>query len=219
MEEILRKCRHCGIESPPCPLDTFARQSKCPYGVQNLCKQCASEKSRERHRNNQEHIRTQKKEYERIHVKEISTRKKQYYLNNKEKISARSKKWREDNPERYRAMVRKGMARWMRQNREKYLENHRRTKRHRRAREHNAPGSFTEIEFWVVCINQGWRCTGCDCSINKKTATRDHIVPLSKGGSDFIKNIQAMCLRCNCRKGTRNMAEFENLHDFVISRI
>ena len=34
-------------------------------------------------------------------------------------------------------------------------------------------------------------------------ATIDHIVPLSKGGTDKIENMQAACARCNAEKGDR----------------
>lgn len=33
--------------------------------------------------------------------------------------------------------------------------------------------------------------------------TRDHILPLSRGGSDSIENIQPACHRCNCAKQDR----------------
>ena len=63
-------------------------------------------------------------------------------------------------------------------------------------------GSHTFNE-WKLLKKQ-YNCT-CPCCHNPEPfigqkslyLTEDHIVPLSKGGSDLIKNIQPLCLRCN----------------------
>ena len=209
MSNILRKCKQCGKESPPYPLDDFVRQPDCRHSVQNLCRKCHGEKSRERRRNNKTHIRVQKKEYSRIHAEEIKERKNQYYLNNKEKILERNKRWRQENLERHRVLCRKAATRWNNNHHERYLEHKRLHSRRRRAAENNALGSFTDAEFWDVCKSQNWHCAGCDSPLDKKTATRDHIVPISNGGSDFIENIQALCAPCNSRKYTNSMAELK----------
>lgn len=49
---------------------------------------------------------------------------------------------------------------------------------------------------------------------NPRRATRDHVIPLSKGGPNEAHNIVAACLGCNTAKGDMTAEEFkESLHD------
>lgn len=47
-----------------------------------------------------------------------------------------------------------------------------------------------------------------------RRATRDHVIPLSKGGANQAHNIVAACLGCNMAKGDMTAEEFkESIHD------
>lgn len=59
----------------------------------------------------------------------------------------------------------------------------------------------TETAFRLVCARQSNRCYYCNRV--SRQLTRDHRVPLSKGGTDSIANIVAACRPCNSRKGTK----------------
>ena len=50
-------------------------------------------------------------------------------------------------------------------------------------------------------------CLYCGGHFHKSELTRDHVVPLSKGGRDSWENVVAACLACNVRKGGRNPAQ------------
>lgn len=65
------------------------------------------------------------------------------------------------------------------------------------ARKKNAEGQHT-FEQWEELIKKhGGKCVSCG---QRKDLTKDHIMPLSEGGSDYIFNIQPMCRSCNSRK-------------------
>ena len=53
------------------------------------------------------------------------------------------------------------------------------------------------------------RCRYCGCGIRKTNqATLDHILPVSRGGSDGAENLTLACQRCNVSKGERTPAEW-----------
>ena len=62
-------------------------------------------------------------------------------------------------------------------------------------------GKHTTAEWKLMCFYYGNRCAACDMRSGK--LTKDHIVPVSKGGTDSIKNIQPLCDKCNKSKGTK----------------
>ena len=70
-------------------------------------------------------------------------------------------------------------------------------KARRYAREKGAVGNHT-LKEWQN-LKQLWNYCCSICSL-KKPLTKDHIIPLSKGGTDFIENIQPLCRNCNSKK-------------------
>lgn len=74
--------------------------------------------------------------------------------------------------------------------------------RRRRERNKNAPGSHTIGEWETLKAQYNWTCPCCKAPESEKKLTKDHIVALSKGGSNNIENIQPLCLRCNAKKHT-----------------
>lgn len=72
----------------------------------------------------------------------------------------------------------------------------------RRARKKGAEGEFTHEEWEAVVAWHDSTCLACGA---KGTMTKDHIKPLSKGGSNYIWNIQPLCLTCNLKKHSKEI--------------
>lgn len=73
----------------------------------------------------------------------------------------------------------------------------------RRAKKRNAEGKFTLGEWEKVKEDFNYICPSCKKKEPEITLTKDHIVPLSKKGTNFILNIQPLCMQCNRKKQSR----------------
>lgn len=53
----------------------------------------------------------------------------------------------------------------------------------------------------------GHACMYCLAALPDRQLTRDHIMPVSRGGEDVWKNVVTACVACNQRKGARTPEE------------
>ncbi len=91
---------------------------------------------------------------------------------------------------------------WRKENREKFLF----SKRRRAIRQRGAEGSHTLTQWENLKKLYGFMCLCCKRTEPDIRLTQDHIIPLSRGGSDYIENIQPLCSNCNSRKSTKSIS-------------
>lgn len=75
----------------------------------------------------------------------------------------------------------------------------------RRARILGVGGTFTAKEFRALMEAHEFTCVYCG---ELKTLGPDHVLPISRGGSNNIENILPACKSCNCSKGTKTLDEY-----------
>lgn len=135
---------------------------------------------------------------------EISERSRQYYLNNRERIMAKSSRYYAENTQRVRERTKQ-----YRQS-PRGMEVHRIGSRKRLERIKNAHGSHTAQEIQEQLNRQKRRCYYCKAKLGNKRSSyhKDHVIPLSRGGSNDISNIVLTCRTCNLRKGNKLLHEW-----------
>jgi 5-methylcytosine-specific restriction endonuclease McrA len=69
-------------------------------------------------------------------------------------------------------------------------------------------GSHTEAEWHALRQHYGGRCAKCG---HEGALTKDHIIPVARGGTDFITNLQPLCMHCNREKAQRRSSTVPNL--------
>ena len=119
---------------------------------------------------------------------------------------------------------------WRKNNPGRILFNTRNNQRRRRLAKQD--GYFTDIQWRELLDVTGHKCLSCGVreqeaiyrfaggGVKRGRLTPDHVIPVVKGGSDRIENIQPLCLPCNLNKGTKTTKYYINRshHVFTNSR-
>lgn len=135
------------------------------------------------------------------HCKECKSAKdKADYEKHKEERIARNTIYRRANADRINQLSK----RWIAANKQRSLD----IRRAYRGRRKGNDGSYTSDEWQALCDRFGRKCVKCGSDGRLEA---DHVVPVSKGGSNDISNIQPLCRSCNARKWAKEI-DYRTLH-------
>jgi 5-methylcytosine-specific restriction endonuclease McrA len=164
--------------------------------------------AREHRRQNPERARGAGRRCWEKHKEEYRELNRKWRRENPEKAKASKQRWIENNPDKEHERRRKRRERdrekiyesnrlWKKQNPDKIKAiNHRRS-----TRKTAAGGSYTSAEWQALVSHFGGKCL-C-CGRTDVNLTVDHVIPVAKGGTSNIDNLQPLCFSCNSRKGDR----------------
>jgi len=173
------KCSRCGETKDANAFPSLGRQ--CRLCIAALAKQwylANNDRGKASRRawnaTNKPSIKIYNREYRQKNSESVRAAKQAYYYADIKRDQNRCRAWREKNPEKAKAVSHRKLARIK-----------------------NAEGKWTAAEWAALKESHGNRCAACG-STNRLEA--DHIIPLARGGTNWISNIQPLCKSCNCKK-------------------
>lgn len=177
-----KRCARCGDIKPAAEFDSDPRLRS---GLRSKCKECraAEWQAGNGHRPGY-HRDYAAANPEKIRAKERRRDRGEYnrtvYQQSRDQQIAKARQWQRDNPERKCV-----------------------TQANYRTRATGAGGEYT-IEEWLALVEQyEGRCLRCGRA--DRPLQGDHVIPVSKGGTGDIGNIQPLCGPCNSAKGARTI--------------
>jgi len=208
----LKICKKCG-EAKSATEEFFSHDKSKPDGWHNYCKVCrASIYAANREHNaayyaaNRDRLRENARAWAAANPERKAKRMRAWRTANREHRAEYQRKWRANNREHTAEYDRTRRA----ANREHEAERMRAyfaanpgmraaNKRRRRARMRGAEGTHTAADIQAQYTRQKGRCFWCGEKVGD-TYHVDHVVPLSRGGSNGPENLVIACPACNLRK-------------------
>jgi 5-methylcytosine-specific restriction endonuclease McrA len=172
------------------------------------CKSC------QKKRNQSKDYKDSMKEYMRLYHKEYKNTDQYKEYQTKYRKSGKSKEWfinyrKSDYGKQYHSNYIKD---WYKTPQGKALAarcNHK-----RRMMTKNSVCDLTAEQWEEIKAGQNYRCVMCG---EEKKLTRDHIIPLSKGGELTKSNVQGLCQSCNSKKHTRILRLKQGVTNWAIT--
>ncbi len=174
--------------------DVEAKAKKAAYYQEHAeqIKLLRKEQQKRRAQQIQEYKKARYKEF----AESFKEQKKEHYRENVESIKKRRKEHRKTHPSLHINTDKAHTAR-------------------RRALKAQAKGKFSSQEWSELKARYNFSCLCCGRSEPDIRLTVDHVVPLLKGGTNYIDNIQPLCFSCNSRKHSK-IVDYRGAKQWII---
>jgi len=193
-EVSTKTCSKCG-QTKPATTEYFHLDKRYTDGFFCWCKSCRREYGRLHKRpytkERAEYNRTYLRAYCATHKKQKAEYDRAYRAANKDKINERIAQWF--------AVHKSKAAEYRRKTYHKNKEVYRAIKLRYRARKTEAEGTYTADDIKRQYKAQKGKCYYCSCKVGDNYHV-DHIIPLSRGGSNWPDNLVIACPSCNTSK-------------------
>jgi 5-methylcytosine-specific restriction endonuclease McrA len=180
----MKTCRKCGNTS-----DDFRDEKRNRDGLRSYCRPCDRADGKAKYAANPEEARARKMKWRLENPEAWSATIMRYYKNHITEERARCRRWRAENREKARAAV----SNWTKNNPEEVRVRN----NQRKALFYKASGSATSEQIQARIDLFGGMCAYCRV---KPCEHVDHVIPLSRGGSNWPANLRPACADCNLRK-------------------
>lgn len=203
-----KKCTKCDEVKP---LGDFYAQKLGRFGRQANCKACHAVAQARWLKANGARF----KSYQRSWVEKNATHLKEYWsswhLANKERRNTDARARYYENHDAYSTRNKQ----WSKDNKDKVRQYAVASEQKRRAAKMNSSGSFTEEDVRRLYALQRGKCAVCAEALTR-SFHRDHVTPLSGGGSNDKYNLQLLCKSCNSRKHRKDPITFMQSRGYLL---
>ncbi len=161
-------------------------------------------KRKEAHIRNKDKENARCREYDRTHSQKRKEYNQEYYLNNHADILIKKRKYHKENGD----TIREKKRAYHKTTTGKLVS--KKSSANRRALKFKAEGSFTAEDIKGLYAIQGRCCYYCNVGIEGGYHV-DHMLPLSRGGSNDVSNICLSCASCNWSKHAKTAEEYQQV--------
>lgn len=228
----------------PATTEFFSPEKKSADRLEYRCKACLAAKAKAYVNKNPEKVKATKKQYRESHKDEITQynaeyqrrlpkeKKREYdqryYERHVDDLRVKARKYRTENLDRlreydkHRTRSPESLERARARNRARSKTTEGRLKqmvhvRNRRARLQNADGKHTQKDIQEMFEEQNGLCAYCGIRIFweiPRDIHVDHIMPVSRGGSNDTSNLCLTCSDCNWSKNDSTVDEWVSRRDW-----